>query len=68
MERKVKYNYEFKLRCVEEVLKNRSLSTIAKENGIALTGLNVWIRCYHKFENAGLLPLQKTQITVQTLS
>ena len=60
MERKVSYNYEFKLRCVNEVLKNRqSLSVIAKENDIGTTSLKDWIRWYLKFGNEGLLPVQK---------
>ena len=60
MERKVKYTYEFKLRCVEEVLKkHQSVTATAKENGIALTPLKWWIRCYIAFGNQGLLPSQK---------
>lgn len=60
MERKVSYNYEFKLRCVNEVLKNhQSLNVIAKENDIGTTSLKDWIRKYLKFGNEGLLPIQK---------
>jgi len=60
MERKIRYNYEFKLRCVEEVLKNhQSLRGTAKENGIGLTSLKDWIRCYLKFGKEGLFPIQK---------
>jgi transposase len=60
MERKVKYSYEFKLRCVEEVLKkHQSLFSTAKENSIALTSLKWWIRCYIAFGNEGLLPSQR---------
>lgn len=62
MERKVKYNYEFKLRCVEDVLKkHQSLIGTAKANDIALTGLKWWIRCYIAFGNEGLLPIQKNR-------
>ncbi|WP_202703793.1 transposase [Flavobacterium sp. UGB4466] len=33
MERKIKYNYEFKLRCVNEVLnRQRSVNSVANEN------------------------------------
>jgi transposase len=62
MERKVKYNYEFKLRCVEEVLKkHRSVITTANRNGIADSNLKLWISCYIKFGNEGLLPRQRNQ-------
>jgi transposase len=57
MERKVKYAYEFKLRCVEEVLKKgRSVISTATKNGIADTSVKRWIRFYIKFGNEGLLP------------
>ena len=60
MERKINYNYEFKLRCVNEVLKNRqSIMVIAKENGIGTTSLKEWIKWYLKFGNEGLLPVKK---------
>lgn len=62
MERKVKYNYEFKLRCVEAVLrKHRSVNSVAYENSIASSNLNRWIRFYVEFGNAGLLPRQKNK-------
>lgn len=60
MERKVKYNYEFKLRCVEEVLrKHRSVNSVAHENSVASSNLNCWIKFYIEFGNEGLLPRQK---------
>lgn len=60
MERKVKYDYEFKLRCVEEVLKkHQSVRGTAKENGIGISSLKDWIRCYRKFGKEGLFPIQK---------
>jgi transposase len=41
MERKVKYNYKFKLRCVEEVLrKHRSVNSEAYENSVASSNFN----------------------------
>jgi transposase len=62
MERKVKYNYEFKLRCVEEVLKkHRSVITVASENSIAYSNLKRWISFYIEFGNKGLLPIQKNK-------
>ena len=57
MERKVKYNYEFKLRCVEEVLKNhRSIDSVSKSNGFSKSSLGKWICFYEKYGNKGLLP------------
>lgn len=62
MERKVKYNYEFKLRCVNEVLRNhQAIIAIAKEKGIGKTSLKDWISCYLEFGNEGLLPIQKNK-------
>ncbi|CAH0334657.1 hypothetical protein FVB9288_02845 [Flavobacterium sp. CECT 9288] len=62
MERKVKYNYEFKLRCVAEVLrKHRSVYSVAYENGISSSNLDRWIKFYIEFGNEGLLPRQKNK-------
>lgn len=62
MERKVKYNYEFKLRCVEEVLKkHRSVNSIAKESGVDNMDLARWISFYTEYGNEGLLPRPKNQ-------
>lgn len=56
MERKVKYSYEFKLRCVEEVLKqHRSKESVAIENGISQTNLGRWLSFYLKYGKEGLL-------------
>jgi transposase len=63
MERKVKYNYDFKLRCVEEVLKKyKSVKSTANANGIAESNLTCWISRYKKFGNEGLLPRQQNKI------
>lgn len=41
MERKAKYNYEFKLRCVKEVLrKHRSVNSVTYENSVACSNIN----------------------------
>ena len=50
MERKVKYDYAFKLRCVEEVLnKHCSINSVAKANGVDHRGLSKWISFYIKY-------------------
>lgn len=65
MERKVKYNYEFKLRCVEEVLKKqRGIGTVAIENGLHKTCLRKWINFYCKYGSEGLLPRQNRSYDV----
>ena len=57
MERKVKYNYDFKLRCVNEVLiGNQSANSVAKENGIQKSSLLKWIAFYRKLGKEALLP------------
>ena len=62
MERKVKYNYDFKLRCVKEVLEsNRSISSVAVENNLQRSNLREWINFYNRYGLKGLLP-RKNQI------
>jgi transposase len=63
MERKVKYDYAFKLRCVEEVLnKYCSVNSVAKANGFSHVELNKWIGFYIKYGKEGLMPRFKNQI------
>jgi transposase len=57
MERKVKYNYDFKLRCVEQVLKDyQTVQAVSELNGCHHTTLHHWIRFYEKHGKKGLLP------------
>jgi transposase len=57
MERKVKYNEEFKLRCINEVLKkNCSISSVARENNFDRANLRKWISFYLHYGKEGLLP------------
>lgn len=63
MERKVKYNCEFKLRCVEEVMKrHNSVKGTARANKIAESNLTCWISRYNEFGIEGLLPKQKNKV------
>jgi transposase len=65
MERKVKYDYEFKVRCVQEALKNYdSVTAIAKENSISRTNLRKWISFYQKYGNEGLLDKKNQSYSV----
>lgn len=62
MGRKVKYNYEFKLGCVLEVInKHRSCSFVAKEKGIDESNVRKWINFYQKFGKESLYP-RKNQL------
>jgi transposase len=55
-----KYNYEFKLQCVEAVLKeNRSIKEVAKEKGFEYSNLRMWVGFYQQYGNSGLKPRVK---------
>ena len=57
MERKVKYNYDFKLRCVKQVLNNhQTVDAVSKLYGCHHTTLHDWIRFYEKHGKKALLP------------
>ena len=50
-----KYDFEFRLQCVEAVLKgDNSLKVIAKENGIEHSNLRLWVAFYEAYGEAGL--------------
>lgn len=60
-----KYNYEFKLRCVEEVLKkHRSACSVATANGFDESNLRKWIGFYKRYGCEGLLPRNKQNYSV----
>jgi transposase len=55
-----KYDYEFRLRCVEAVLKGkRALKEVAKENGIEHSNLRLWLGFYQAYGKSGLKPRKK---------
>jgi transposase len=57
MEKRVKYDYEFKLGCVNKVLKNNiPVYSVAKENNFDESTLRVWIKFYQNYGAEGLLP------------
>ena len=59
MERKVKYSYEFKLSCVNEVLeRDRTIESVAIEKGFDESSLRRWVSFYRKYGNKGLQPRQ----------
>jgi transposase len=55
MNKRIKYDYKFRLRCVEAVIKNnRSANSIAEETGIRLSNLRLWLGFYYQFGKDGL--------------
>jgi transposase len=55
MNKRIKYDYKFRLQCVEAVVKsNRSVSSIAEEKGIERSNLRLWIEFYRQFGKEGL--------------
>ena len=66
MERKVKYDYEFKLQCVNEVLvKNYSINSVAKQYKLRVSNLCKWIGFYRKFGKEGLLPRKNQKYSIE---
>jgi len=55
MNKTTKFTYEFKLQCVEAVIKGkRSAFDVAKENVIVRGNLRLWIKRYELYGKAGL--------------
>lgn len=55
-----KYNYEFRLQCVEAVLKgNGSVKSVSKEKGIDCANLRLWLGFYERYGKSGLKPRVK---------
>jgi transposase len=62
MERKVKYDYAFKLECVELVLKNyHSIVYVSKLKGLNESNIRKWVSVYKSDGKTGLLP-KKNQV------
>lgn len=60
MGKRKKYDYEFRLRCVEAVLKGQgSVTSIAKENGIDHSNLRLWLKFHEAYGAPGLKPRAK---------
>lgn len=65
MERKVKYGYAFKLRCVLEVLKlHRTIGSVAVAHKFDESNLRKWIGFYTKYGPNGLLPRKNQSYTI----
>lgn len=62
MYKRRKYNYEFRLQCVEAVLKGKgSVKSVSKEYGIEHSNLRLWLGFYQAYGKPGLLPRIKRQ-------
>lgn len=60
MYRRNRYNYEFRLQCVEAALRgNQSVSAVAKEMGVDRANLRLWLGFYEKYGKSGLKPRAK---------
>jgi transposase len=65
MERKVKYDYAFKLRCVEFVVKKHySCGAVSKLEGLNESNIRKWVNFYNKFGKLGLLPRKNQSYSV----
>ena len=57
MERKVKYDYAFKLECVDLVAnKYYSCQWVSNKKGISESNIRKWVSFYRKYGKAGLFP------------
>jgi transposase len=65
MERKVKYDYAFKLKCVELVLeKGHSCEYVSHKKGLNESNIRKWVNFYKEFGTSGLLPRRNRNYTV----
>jgi transposase len=57
MERKVKYDYAFKLECVELVVNQHySCEIVSNKSGISESNIRRWVSFYREYGKSGLLP------------
>jgi len=57
MERKVKYDYTFKLECVQLVLESHySCESVSKEKGPNESNIRKWVGFYKRYGKTGLMP------------
>ena len=57
MERKLKYDYAFKLECVQLVLESHySCESVSKEKGPNESNIRKWVGFYNQYGKTGLLP------------
>lgn len=65
MERKVKYDYAFKLECVKLVIsKHYSCEYVSKLKGPVKSNIQKWVSFYQKDGNSGLLPRKNQSYSI----
>ena len=65
MERKVKYDYAFKLECVELVLKQHcSIKSVSSEKGPRESNIRKWVLLYRTYGKIGLLSRKNQDYSV----
>ena len=65
MERKVKYDYAFKLECVKLVLeKHYSYNDVSNQKGLNESNIRKWIGFYKQYGAIGLLPRKNQSYSV----
>lgn len=65
MERKVKYDYAFKLECVNLVLeKHHSCQYVAIQRGLNESNIRKWVSFYRKYGRIGLLPRKNQSYSI----
>ena len=60
MERKVKYDYAFKLECVKLVIENHhSYGVVSKQKGAEKSNIRKWVGFYKQYGESGLIPRKR---------
>ena len=55
MNKRNKYNYKFRLQCIDAIVKdNCSIRSVAREKGVNITNLRLWYRFYERYGVDGL--------------
>ena len=55
MNKRIKYDYKFRLQCVEAVVKyNRPARVVASEKGVIFSNLRLWLGFYRQYGKDGL--------------
>jgi transposase len=55
MNKRNKYDYKFRLQCIEAIVKDKcSISAVARKKGVNITNLRLWYRFYEQYGKDGL--------------
>ena len=65
MERKVKYDYAFKIECVKLIIEQvHSCESVSKQKGVHETIIRKWLRFYNAYGLDGLLPRKNQDYSI----